>query len=217
MWHLALQPKLSRPLLFWYGQQTKSWELVHFPISFCLLVWLTLRTASLSYLGLAWGPLSLSSNIQLLIAALSDCEYSQTQTALLNIWILTFRKEHLFSYFNYLTLKNKRNQIPVCWPLTIPLVDIKKDKPFIPIEKSFSYYFIFENLLTSLARLTTPFNYNIYTLMIPMLREVSVPLLTYFSRPETDSKLNGSWLWLGHLLVGDDIIDKYCIALDSRV
>ena len=41
--------------------------------------------------------------------------------------------------------------------------------------------------------------------------------LSRFSRSRTDSRPNGSRLRLGHLQVGDDVINKHCIALNSRV
>ena len=37
------------------------------------------------------------------------------------------------------------------------------------------------------------------------------------SRSRTDSRLNFPRLRLDHLQVGDDVIDKHCVALDSRV
>ena len=37
-----------------------------------------------------------------------------------------------------------------------------------------------------------------------------------FSRSRIDSKTNGLRRRLGYLQVGDDVIDKHCIALDSR-
>ena len=37
------------------------------------------------------------------------------------------------------------------------------------------------------------------------------------SRSRTDSRPNDSWLRLGHLRVGDDVIDQQCIALDLLV
>ena len=40
-----------------------------------------------------------------------------------------------------------------------------------------------------------------------------VARVTSISSSRTDSKPNGSWLWLGYLRVGDDVIDKHCITL----
>ena len=41
--------------------------------------------------------------------------------------------------------------------------------------------------------------------------------LSCFPRPRTDLKPNGSQLQLAYLQLGNDVIDKYSIALDSQV